>query len=165
MVLLAVSDGGATAMGRKEGLSANAVAERRAAEQVGAWSSLTYGTGVIHRLGLPDGRISHSDVLAGIRNTLSRYPDAEVYAACHPLDTTADHIATWQACRDSGASVVRYLKDPTQGGGATGTHYPVSTRAAQEAMEAYWWTLGRRSSVGYLRDAMLASGYRSRYTR
>lgn len=165
LILLAVTDGGATAMGRSEGLSRSAVEERRAAEQVGCWSALTYGKGEIVRAGLPDGALSHSAVRNAVQNVLARNPGAEVFVAAHQWDTTRDHQVVWQACRDSGAAVVRYMKDPTYSGGGTGTHYPTNLSAAQDALEAYWWTLGPRSSVGGLRNAMVKSGFRTRYGR
>lgn len=169
MVLVAVTDGEATSMGPAERLEPEAVAQRRAAEQVGAWSSLTYGRGDVVRLGLPDGGLTVESVLAGLTEALRDLAvvnlPVEVYAAAHPDDITKDHLAVQQAVAACGVEVVRYLKDPLQSGGATGTHYPVDQRAAREALSAYWWTLGPRSSVAPLRNALVSVGFRSRYTR
>lgn len=167
-VLLGLTDGGATHMGVREGLPRHVVEERRRAEQIGCWSALTYGMGQRIHAGLPDGALRYDDALAAIKNALELYPGAEVYAACHPLDdpkTSPDHVVAWQACRDSGAAVVRYLKNPEYGGGATGTHYPQDLQACEDATAAYWWTLGPRSTVGSIRNKLVSTGFMSRYTR
>lgn len=168
-VLLAMCNGDGTGMGRREGLTPAAVAERRMAEQVGAWSAITAGRGQIIQMGYSDGTLTYQRALDAIRQALAAYPGAEVFSCAHPWDPGAsvspDHVETWTACRDSGAAVVRYLKDPTYSGGGTGTNRPVNVRDAEDAVKAYWWTLGPRSSVGTLRNALVSSGYRSRYTR
>lgn len=167
MVLIAMTDGGATKMGPRDGLTRSQVETRRKAEQTLAWSMLTHGRGEIYRAGLPDGAVTYSGALQVMRNVVKKYPGADVYVAAHPLDGPAspDHIPVWQACRDSGAAVVRYLKDPTYPGGGTGTAYPVDAKAARDAVDAYVWTLGRTSTVPEIRDALIASGFLSRYNR
>lgn len=167
MILIAMTDGEGTSMGPREGLTRQQVAYRRIREQEGAWSALTHGTGEVHRIGLPDGGVTYDSARGVMRDIVAQYPGAEVYVAAHPWDTgtSSDHIPIWEACRDSGAAVVRYLKRPDYTGGGTGTHYPVDIRAAQDAVKAYFWTLGPRSSVGVYRNALVNSGFRSRYTR
>lgn len=167
VVLLALTDGGATSMGRREGLNRAAVEERRRSEQIGAWNALTYGQGHMIRANLPDGAVTYRDSLAAIRSAMAAYPGAEVFSLAHPLDdgSSSDHIPVWQAVRDCGARIIRYFKRPDQGGGYTGINYPEDKRAVEDALRAYWWTLGPRSSVAYLRDALIAQNFRSRYTR
>lgn len=167
MILVAMTDGGATSMGSRFYLSRSQVEHRRRNEQELAWSMLTHGKGEVIRMGLPDGAVTYDAALAAMQRIVAQYPGAEIYVAAHPWDGSAspDHIPIWQACRDSGATVVRYLKDPTYSGGATGTVYPVDVNAAKDSVTSYVWTLGRSSSVRSIRDALIASGYRSRYTR
>lgn len=100
-----------------------------------------------------------------VRAALVRYPGAEVYAAAHPWDTNVDHVNVWQACRDSGAAVVRYLKTPTYAAGALATYRLTDLRVGQDAVAAYWWTLGPRTFVRAHRDALVANAYWSRVTR
>lgn len=165
LVLLALTDGGATGMGRREGLTPAQVMERRRAEQVGAWSALTGGTGTIVRAGIPDGAITADAATTAINQLLATYPGAEVYVAARPSDDTKDHREACAGAAASNAKVVRYMRAPADAGGGTAIYSPPNPQACHDAVASYWWTLGPRSSVGSIRNAMLAHGYRTRVTR
>jgi len=166
IVVLGLANGDGTRLGPRDGLTKKATGERRRAEQVGAVSSLTYGRGILIQKNYSDGTVTYERALAAIKETLAKYPGAEVYAAAHPQDdgVSPDHIPTWQACRDSGATVVRYMKDPLQGTYGTRVQ-PVDLAACKGALAAYWWTLGARGSVPALRDAMIARNYVTIYSK
>lgn len=166
LILLALTDGDATMMGPRDGLTPQEVAYRRRAEQAASWAALTYGSGQIVRKGYRDGAITQAGVRTALAAVVADNPGAEVYAACSPTDTTPDHINTAQGCLQvPAAKVVRFFKSPVEGGGGTATYYPPDVSAAQAAVAAYWWTLGPTSSVGSTRNALVRSGYRSRSVR
>lgn len=165
VIVLAVTDGGGTGMGKRDGLTTKEVTNRRSAEQAGAVHRLTYGTGDIYRAGLTDGQISSSAVARHINILLGQNPGAEVYCAAHSTDDTRDHRETAKGCRDSGASVVRYIKDPRWQTGCTDKIYPYEYRAVEDAYSNYWWSLGPTSYVGSIRNAAIAEGYSTCYTR
>lgn len=164
-VLLALSDGEATYMGKRDGLTTRQVANRRVSEQTAAFNRLTYGTGTIVRTRLPDGGLRAADVTAAINAQLANYPGAEVYCASHSGDETKDHREVAKGCRDSNAEIVRYLKDPRFNGGCTGRLYPVDYLAASDAFKSYWWTLGPTTTVASIRNAAINKDFASCYSR
>lgn len=167
LVLLALTDGGATGQGPREGLSTAQVEQRRAAEQTGAWSALTRGRGVIVRAGLPDGAITAAATEHAVRGVLAAYPGAEVYVAARPDDHGSDHQQACAGAANSGAAIVRYMRRPDLPGGGTAIYHPPAgaLQDCHDALQAYWWTLGPRSFVGSIRDEMIRHGYRTRVTR
>lgn len=164
LILVAVTDGEATAAGQALGFTPAQVAGVRRAEQYGAWAALTGGTGHVIRLQLPDGA-----VLPAATRTLARAldfsfgaADVEHYVAAHPDDDHPDHRAVAEGVASSGAAVVGYAY-PT-GTTDVGTAYVAgSFRRAVEAADEAYEPVGH-VSVPQSFDRLRTSGYTNRVT-
>lgn len=163
LVLVAVTDGGSTKMGPAEGLTKAQVEVRRRAEQIGTWSALTRGKGIIRNLGITDGTITPATARSGVQSVLQSFPDAdEVYVAAHRSDQTSDHLAVAEGMKGI-APVVRWAFDPRFTTTSPGVSYRPRNNTdrseIEDALSAYWWTLGPRSSVPFLVQALRDNDY------
>lgn len=107
--LLQATDGAATGVGPREGLSPQTLTRWRDREQTAYWDWVTDGRGTITRLGLPDGRADREWIRAALEARLSEAPGTpELYVATwhhdhpesHPADQHPDHVACVLAARD-----------------------------------------------------------------
>ena len=143
MVLVAVTDGGASDVCRQIFTYRVECEEARALEQQNAWHANTWFTtpSTIVRLKLPDGGVSSADVKANAERIIRQYLDAgysvENYVAASVKDAHPDHVATARGVY-AGAlgTVVRNAKGPdaTSGGWQ---YQPEDLAAAVDADEAY----------------------------
>lgn len=159
MILAQATDGAATYVGSRLGLTGQQTSDWRHREQASAWSWLTDGRGTIERLGEPDGAASSDRIYAGVREIVNANSDTqvEVYVATWhhdratsvSADKHTDHVACVKAARRLGKEgvVVRYAVHPT----ATQKGYSYYARNLQQelrvqaAVDAYR-VIGRRST-------------------
>lgn len=161
LVLVAISDGGASARARKMGWSSDYEREFRRAEQAAAWSALTGGRGEIIRVGLPDGGVTAEDVrdaLAPLNKKGARF-----YVAAHDEDYHPDHRAVAGGVRLLDPAHARFSLSPLmKGTGKTYTPSEHSGDAVAIAVAAYQ-NFGHLSVADEFR-ALAKAGYRSRVT-
>lgn len=105
MILIAVTDGGASGVRAKLGFTVPQLEAVRRAEQAAAWSYLTRGKGEIIRLGLPDGGVTGAPITAVARSLEG--PGVEHYVAANAADYHRDHQATVAAVKNAGLATVR----------------------------------------------------------
>jgi LmbE family N-acetylglucosaminyl deacetylase len=164
LVLVAVTDGGASSLGPARGMSAAQVAGVRTAEQAAAWAALAGPDAPVVRLRWADGAV-RAAALPGVARALdARYgPDAHHVAACHAGDGNRDHVAVAVGLAAAGLGSLRCaLAAPDIATGAGELVPQADPGAAQRADEAYA-PFGHASVPGEfaaLRDA----GYASRVT-
>lgn len=115
MILVAITDGGATGARLKLGFTVPQVEAVRRAEQAAAWSYLTRGKGEIIRLGLPDGGVTGTQITAIARSLEG--PGVEHYIAANAADYHRDHQTTVAAVKSAGLSVVRAARPMGYTGG------------------------------------------------
>lgn len=168
MILVAVTDGGATGVRHRLGLTERQTEIARAAEQSAAWAYLTGGRGEVVRLGIKDGQVNTASNRRRISDTARQFEQSigsanvEHYVAAHPTDGHSDHLAVVRAVSESGARVVRYARAADQVGG---TKYDVAASdrwSAGRATEVYK-EIGQ-TSVPTEFDALRARNYGSYIT-
>lgn len=124
MTLVAATDGEATSVAGRLGITPARVAAFRRTEQDHAWDWLTDGRGTLVRLREPDGAARAEGILAGLRDVLATADGVpEVYVASwHPdrpgatmHDQHRDHVACVDAARvlQREGHLVRYAIHPT----------------------------------------------------
>lgn len=159
MILVQASDGSATGVRRRLGLSYDEITRYRYREQDSAWSWLTDGRGSIVRLGLPDAGVRQNDVYSGVRSLINSEAtnNIEVYVATWhydrptsvPADKHSDHRAVVDAARRFGAEglVVRYAIHPTANQRGT-TYFQRTTqqKVRVEGAAAAYQPIGRKST-------------------
>ncbi|MGB3858705.1 MAG: PIG-L family deacetylase [Ornithinimicrobium sp.] len=159
LVLVAIGDGGASAVARSMGWSPGYEREFRRAEQAAAWSALTGGTGEIVRVGLQDNTYTAEEVrdaLVPLNNKRARF-----IVAAHEQDYHSDHRAVVAGVRLLEPAYVRFALAPLMtGAGKVYKPSEVSLDAASIAVAAYK-NFGQRSVVEEFR-ALVDSGYQSR---
>ena len=158
MILVAVTDGGASGVRTKLGFTVPQFEAVRRAEQAAAWSYLTRGRGEIIRLGLPDGGVTGAPITAAARSLEG--PGVEHYVAANAADYHRDHQATVASVKNAGLATVRAARPV---GATDGSLYTVPAnrmwdvaRASAAYREAGW------VSVPSSFSALAASGYASR---
>lgn len=166
IIVLQVTQGGATNVASKIGLTSNEVKRVRHLEQAAALGFLTNGTGIIVSLGLEDGETSHESVLAAIRPIIGRpRGGTELYVASWHHDRIDsevgdkhnDHVACVLAGRtlaDEG-HIVRYARHPL--GRQSGTAYRASGREQEVRLEAAvnaYRAIGHRSVPNSIRAVL-----------
>ncbi|TRW47539.1 PIG-L deacetylase family protein [Georgenia yuyongxinii] len=162
LILVAVTDGGASAVRAQFGFTVGQLKAVRRAEQVAAWSYLT-DNGQVIRLGLEDGAVAgrKAAITARVKELAAQYgPTTEFYVAALLDDDHPDHSATAEAVRDGGARVVRYSRGPVDD--RPGSVYrPTSGYlwGAQRADAAYDEVGYASAGVGFV--ALEDSGYAS----
>lgn len=119
MILVAVTDGGASGVRTRLGFTVPQFEAVRRAEQAAAWSYLTHGEGEIIRLGLPDGGVTGAPITATARSLEG--PGVEHYVAANAADYHRDHQATVAAVKDAGVAVVRAARPVGYTGGTVYT--------------------------------------------
>jgi LmbE family N-acetylglucosaminyl deacetylase len=164
LILVAVTDGGATGIRTKLGLSVDQLKAVRRAEQAAAWSYLT-DHGDIIRLGLEDGDVpAHKDLITSrLKELAGQYPGAQFYVAARLDDFHADHRAVAEAVRDTGARVVRYSRAATDTGNGTVYRPPAGYEWGAARADAAYTEVGH-ASVAPSFDALRNGGYASRIT-
>ncbi|MGB5951022.1 MAG: PIG-L family deacetylase, partial [Ornithinimicrobium sp.] len=162
LVLVAISDGGASARARRMGWSPDYEREFRRAEQAAAWSALTGGTGQILRVGLTDGAVTAEDVrdaLAPLKTKGSHF-----YVAAHEEDYHPDHRAVAAGVRLLNPPHMRFSLSPLmKGKGKVYTPSEQSAGAVTIAVAAYR-DFGQLS-VSKEFSALAKAGHRSRVTQ
>lgn len=176
--LVNVTNGAATGVRGKLGLTRAEIIRWRDREQSAAWDWLTDGRGgSIIRLGFEDGQAKRSSIRTAVQNQLSGMTGSpELYVATYPYDRPdayipsagggdahVDHIACVQAARDleSDGVTVRYMRHPDKSN-LSGAKYDTTTKQfyrVQGAVAAYR-TIGQRS-VPEQFDSVLAARGRS----
>lgn len=121
MILVAVTDGGASGVRTKLGFTVPQFEAVRRAEQAAAWSYLTRGRGEIIRLGLPDGGVTGAPITAAARSLEG--PGVEHYVAANAADYHRDHQVTVAAVKNAGLATVRAARPV---GATDGSLYTVS---------------------------------------
>lgn len=139
IVLVAVSDGGASKAARRRGLSSEQEMSYRRAEQNAAWAALTEGEGSIVRLGLPDGGLTAASVEAELRRALPGLsePRARVVVAAHPDDYHQDHLAVVEAAKAISPRYLRFALAPLMESSGEVRVYRSPTAAAGRAQVAH----------------------------
>lgn len=166
LALIQATDGAATTIGRKLGLTPEETSRYRNREQFHSWDNLTDGrTGNVTYLNFPDGGAQANDLYRATKRALeSMGGQHECYVATYPPDgpyayipnKTAgdahpDHVACVEAGKMLAADgvVVRYAVHPTQahrtGGTATYTTNEKEYWRVESAVAAYR-TIGQRST-------------------
>lgn len=123
IVLIQDTDGGATGVQYRLGLSSAETTRLRYMEQENALNMLTHGRGEIVRLGQPDGGANWETTLAGVRDLMGTPAKGkELYVATwhhdhaesHSSDLHHDHVAAVKAARQIAADghTVRYGRHP-----------------------------------------------------
>ena len=125
MILVAITDGGASGVRAALGFAVPQLEAVRRAEQAASWSYLTRGKGEIIRLGLPDGGVTGAPITAVARSLEG--PGVEHYVAANAADYHRDHQATVAAVKNAGLAVVRAARPV---GHTDGTLYTVDGNRA-----------------------------------
>lgn len=161
LVLVAISDGGASARARQMGWSPECEREFRRAEQAAAWSALTGGTGEIIRVGLPDNTVTAEEVRDALAPLNTK--GAQFYVAAHERDYHPDHCAVVAGVRLLEPVRARFSLAPLMTG--TGKiHRPSASSAdAVSIAVAAYKDFGQLSAGNEFR-ALAEAGYRSRVT-
>lgn len=159
VVLVAVSDGGASQRARIKGWTEAYEQEFRRSEQAAAWSALTAGAGQIIRLGLPDGNVQVADVRKALKKLDRR--GARWVVAAHPEDGHPDHRAVAGAVRGLGHRVVRFSLGTLMSGEAALYRPTRSTSDQIQIAVAAYEQFGRQSVKDEF-SALRRSGYVSR---
>lgn len=158
MILVAITDGGASGVRTKLGFTVQQLEAVRRAEQTAAWSYLTRGKGEIIRLNLPDGGVTSAPITAIARSLEGS--GVEHYVAANAADYHLDHKTTVSAVKNAHLAVVRAARPVGYTGG---TLYTVPSNRmwdvsrASAAYREIGWT-----SVSSSFSALAASGYVSR---
>ncbi len=161
LVLVAISDGGASARARRMGWSPDYEREFRRAEQAAAWSALTGGRGEIIRVGLPDGGVIAEEVRDALAPLNKR--GARFSVAAHQDDYHPDHRAVVAGVHLLDPAHARFSLSPLMTG--TGKTYKPSASSADAvsiAVAAYQ-NFGHLSVADEFR-ALAKVGYRSTVT-
>ncbi len=161
LVLVAMSDGGASSRARKMGWSPDYEREFRRAEQAAAWSALTGGTGEIIRVGLQDNTFTAEEVRDALVPLNKKR--AQFYVAAHEEDYHPDHRAVAAGVRLLDPAHARFSLGPLMTG--TGKIYrpsDSSVDAVSIAVAAYK-NFGQLSVPEEFR-ALAKAGCRSRVT-
>ncbi|MGB7448834.1 MAG: PIG-L family deacetylase [Ornithinimicrobium sp.] len=161
LVLVAITDGGASNVARKMGWSPDYEREFRRAEQAAAWSALTGGKGEIIRCGLRDGAVTPEavrDALAPLNNKRAWF-----YLAAHEEDYHPDHRAVVAGARLLDPAHVYFSLSPLMTGkGKVFKPRSSSADAVSIAVAAYQH-YGHLSVRNEFR-ALARRGHRSRVT-
>jgi LmbE family N-acetylglucosaminyl deacetylase len=161
LVLVAITDGGASGQARKKGWSPEYEREYRRAEQAAAWSAVTGGTGEIIRVGLSDNAVTAEDVRDALAPLST--PRARFCIAAHPEDYHRDHRAVVAGVRLLDPAHVRFSLSPLMTGDAQVSRPKgQAADAVKIAVDAYQG-FGHISVPAEFR-ALVRSGYRSRLT-
>lgn len=114
MLLLAVTNGGASVHARRKGWSREYEEHYRSLEQDAAWAWLTAGHGRVHRLHELDGGARQEVVTDAVRALDDPLRDVEFYSCAHwdavGADAHPDHIATAQGVLAAQPRVSRYAQ-------------------------------------------------------
>lgn len=153
MILAQVTDGSATYVGTKLGLTKSQTTQWRYREQRQYWEWVTNGTGEVRYLGLRDGSATPGEVYRGLSDILAALPSdvlPEVYVPTLPVDKRysvssdrhPDHLAVVDAAYRLHADgvIVRFARHVSVVGYRGGTHYnPTAAEAlvAKNAINAY----------------------------
>ena len=159
VVLVAVSDGGASRRAELKGWTPAYEREFRRSEQAAAWSALTAGAGHIVRLGLPDGGVQAEEVGRALKKLDRR--GARWVVAAHPDDDHPDHRAVVEAVQGLGARTVRFSLGTLMSGEAS-VYRP--TRSSEDQIQiavAAYENFGRQSVKDEF-SALRRLGYVSR---
>ena len=183
IALVTATDGAATSVGPRLGLTPREVTRIRDAEQEAAWHALTDGRGPVPvRLGLPDGGAEPGAIYRAVRRALEAMQGRpELYVSTYPPegpfaylpsatggDAHPDHVACVAAARMLAADgvTVRYAIHPSRidatGTATYDTTGPQMTRVTR-AVAAYR-EIGQRSVPAQF-DAVLAARGRSVVSR
>ena len=144
LILVAVTDGGGSAVKDLIGITTQQLMTMRRSEQTEAWTALTYGRGQIIRLGLPDGHVTAAGVKLGYDRVqaiaASYHVPIEHYVAATDKDAHPDHRVVASTVRQKASitrSVVRFSLDPSLPGGGTLyiSKYQISAEAAHQAYD------------------------------
>lgn len=157
MILVQATDGGATSVGRRLGLTPKETTRFRYREQDSAWSWLTDGRGEVVRLGLPDGGAGASSIYSAVKKIMANSAAPELYVATWHYDRSTsvsadkhrDHIACVDAGRRLGNEgyVVRYAIHPSANQrGTTYFRRTVQQQLRVEGAVASYQPIGRRST-------------------
>lgn len=175
---ITLTDGAATSVGTKLGLTPAQVARIRLREDQHAWDHLTDSRGgTVTNLGLPDGSVTAQAAYNAIVARLSGMPGKpEAYLAVYPPDRTyayvpsptggdahPDHVALVHAgaMLASDGVTVRYAVHPSQAHRTGGTMaYDINDRQflRVEAAGASYRTIGQRSVPAQFRHVLDAHG-------
>ena len=140
MILVAITDGGASGVRTRLGFTVPQFEAVRRAEQAAAWSYLTHGKGEIIRLGLPDGEVTGAPITAVARSLEG--PGVEHYIAANAADYHRDHQTTVAAVKNAGLAVVRAARPVGYTGGTLYTvpasHIWDVARASAAYREVGW---------------------------
>lgn len=143
LILVAVTDGGASDVKDRFGISAETMMSMRRAEQDEAWSVLTNGTGRTLRLSLPDGAVTLSSVessfdkVESVARLFNR--PIEHYVAATDKDVHPDHKAVALGVLKKASltrDVVRFSMDPSLTGTAM-TYLGSDQNVLEAAHQAY----------------------------
>lgn len=166
MILVAVTDGGASAVKTRLGITADELMALRRAEQDAAWAALTGGAGKVIRLGAADGKVSQWDIARAfpkVQEIAASYGRrVEHYVAASVYDTHPDHrvVAKSVTYRAFLAGVVSRHSRPPESS-SSGTRYKVVDTAAAEAAHNAYRQVGMLS-VGSLFRSTHNKGHVSR---
>jgi len=161
LVLVAVTDGGASGRARRMGWSPEYEQEFRRAEQAAAWSALTGGTGEIIRLGLREGDLTPERVRDALAPLNSRR--AWFYAAAHQEDYHPDHRAVAAGLRLLEPAHAYFSLSPLMKGKGRVYRPRESTADSVSIAVAAYRHFGQLSVRAEFR-ALAEKGYRSRIT-
>lgn len=143
LVLVAVTDGGASNVATSWGWTPQMLQDHRKIEQAHAWDALTGTYGTIIRLGITDGSVpaSTAKITAKARVLEALYAvlgPVEHYVAAKDNDAHADHRAVVAAVKAAGVPIVRVSSEPGTGGGtAYVPKTPADISAVTKAHNAY----------------------------
>lgn len=164
LVLVAVTDGGSSAVGRTRHWDAERVRRVRSEEQARAWAALAGGDAAVIRLGHADGAVRAREVRSAARTLDTRYgPWVTHYAACHPGDRHRDHVAVAKGVAGVRPDAVRYGLAPSDVARGAGELHPVADAAAAQEADRAYAPFGH-ASVPREFAALRAAGYASRVT-
>lgn len=144
LILAAVTDGGASGVKDRLGITSQQMMNMRISEQTEAWYALTYGRGRIIRLGLPDGGVTGLGMRAAFDRVQkiaeSYHAPIEHYVAASLKDAHPDHRIVADTVYRKAAvahAVCRFSLDPLQtGSGATYvSEYQLSAEGAHQAYD------------------------------
>jgi len=161
LVLVAVTDGGASSRARRMGWSPDYEREFRRAEQAAAWSALTGGKGEIIRVGLADGEVTAQAVREALAPLNSKR--AWFYVAAHDQDYHPDHRAVAAGARLLDPAHLYFSLSPLMKGKGTVYKPRASATDAVTIAVAAYQHYGQLSVRKEFR-ALVTRGYRSRVT-
>ena len=162
LVLVAVTDGGASFVGQARGMTPQQVMAMRIGEQTAAWAALAGPGAAVVRLGYADGAV-RAGTITGLARTLdARYgPAVSHCAACHASDGNRDHAAIALGLAAAGLEDVHFSMAAPDIATAPGTLVPAADAGAAARADAAYAPFGH-DSVPTEFAALRAAGYASR---